>query len=100
MPEYIEREKLLNKLTEDAKSYLEDNSIQCSIAAGVVCSIKEEVAKMPCVYMHEQNDKRTAIKPVEKFPFHHCPSCNTVVSEHNKFCSECGQKLDWRDLND
>lgn len=37
------------------------------------------------------------VKPIEKFPFHHCPSCNTVVSEHNKFCSECGQKLDWSD---
>jgi len=36
-------------------------------------------------------------KPIEKFLFHHCPSCNTVVSEHNKFCSECGQKLDWSD---
>ena len=42
----------------------------------------------------------TARKPIEKFPFDLCPSCNTVVSEHNKFCSECGQKLDWRDLND
>ena len=38
-----------------------------------------------------------AKKPVEKFPFDLCPSCNTVVSEHNKFCSECGQKLDWSD---
>ncbi len=41
--------------------------------------------------------KYTAKKPVEKFPFHHCPSCNTVIAEHNKFCRECGQKLDWSD---
>lgn len=41
--------------------------------------------------------KYTAKKPTEKFPFDLCPSCNEVVSEHNKFCSECGQKLDWSD---
>lgn len=45
--------------------------------------------------VNESSDGRlTPNKPIEKFPFHHCPSCDTVVSEHNKFCSKCGQKLD------
>ena len=45
----------------------------------------------------EALEKQTPKKPIEIFPFHHCPSCNTVVSEHNKFCSECGQALDRSD---
>lgn len=29
----------------------------------------------------------------------HCPSCNKNVSRHIKFCSECGQALDWGNDN-
>ena len=60
-------------------------------------NIKDPTHKEVLKIVVEALEKRTAKKPIEKFPFHHCPSCNTVVSEHNKFCSECGQKLDWSD---
>ena len=26
-----------------------------------------------------------------------CPTCNTFVLIHNKYCIECGQALDWSD---
>lgn len=36
-------------------------------------------------------------KPVEKFPFECCPKCGRVVSQLNRYCSQCGQALDWSD---
>lgn len=50
-----------------------------------------------CCRLHIDKEKSIAKKPVEKFPFYNCPSCNSGVSEHKKYCSECGQKLDWSD---
>lgn len=38
-----------------------------------------------------------SMKPIEKFPFDVCPVCDTVVLEHMKHCTQCGQKLDWSD---
>lgn len=48
MKEYIEREKLIAKLNNIAIDLLKDNSIQCSLAAGTVVDIKDNlVAKQP-----------------------------------------------------
>lgn len=47
MQKFIDVQKLADYLTEEAKNYLEDNSVQCTIAAGVVCSIKEDILRMP-----------------------------------------------------
>ena len=32
----------------------------------------------------------------EKYNSDRCPRCNYVVYRSNHYCSECGQKLDWR----
>lgn len=29
-----------------------------------------------------------------------CPNCRNRVRKNNKYCNECGQKLDWSDDND
>lgn len=47
MQKFIDVQKLADYLTEEAKNYLEDNSVQCTIAAGVVCSVKEDILRMP-----------------------------------------------------
>lgn len=47
MQKFINVQKLADYLTEEAKNYLEDNSVQCTIAAGVVCSVKEDILRMP-----------------------------------------------------
>ena len=44
-------------------------------------------------------DFKNCKKPVEKFPFDCCPKCDSVVSQLNKYCSQCGQALDWSDHN-
>lgn len=47
MEKYINVKNLADYLNEECKNYLEDDSIQCTIAAGVVCSIKEDILKFP-----------------------------------------------------
>lgn len=50
MAEYIEREKLIAELNNIALDLLKDNSIQCSLAAGTVVDIKDNVvAKQPTI---------------------------------------------------
>lgn len=29
---------------------------------------------------------------------HLCPVCRTIIFRKPKYCAECGQKLDWRNL--
>ena len=43
MAEYIEREALITELNNIAIDYIKDNSIQCSIASGVVINIRDTV---------------------------------------------------------
>ncbi len=43
MNEYIEREALICKLNDIAADYIKDNSIQCTIAAGTVIDIRDNV---------------------------------------------------------
>ena len=31
---------------------------------------------------------------------HCCPVCKSSIIEYQKFCDECGQKLDWGSVND
>lgn len=53
MEKYINVKNLANHLNEECKMYLEDDSIQCTIAAGVVCSIKEDILRLPTVDVAE-----------------------------------------------
>lgn len=69
MAEYIEREALIKELNNIALDLLKDKSIQCSLAAGTVVDIKDNVvAKQPtadvvevvrcckCKYGNKHND--------------------------------------------
>lgn len=40
-------------------------------------------------------NKHQPKKPVEHFPFSNCPECKTGVHPGMKYCSICGQALDW-----
>lgn len=33
----------------------------------------------------------------EKYGSHRCPRCDRVLYRSEHYCSQCGQKLDWRD---
>jgi len=36
------------------------------------------------------------VKLSEKFNSNRCPCCDKVVFRSEHYCSQCGQKLDWR----
>lgn len=31
-----------------------------------------------------------------KYNNHRCPCCDNVISKYENYCSQCGQKLNWR----
>lgn len=36
----------------------------------------------------------------KRYESNRCPCCNAVVNPSEHYCSQCGQKLDWRVYND
>ena len=51
---------------------------------------------------YEINRSITDVKVVksEKYNSYRCPCCNAVVYISQHYCSQCGQKLDWRNANE
>lgn len=50
--------------------------------------------------LEERNTpKKVEIGTLKYFKFPICPNCKVELNEHyknaNKFCKECGQRLDW-----
>lgn len=43
---------------------------------------------------NKQIGKKVAIS--EKYNSYRCPCCDNNVGRSNHYCSQCGQKLDWR----
>ena len=41
--------------------------------------------------------KQIPKRPIKKFTFNVCPVCDRALSLHMKYCSDCGQALDWSD---
>ena len=31
---------------------------------------------------------------------HHCPNCGRLISRSNRFCINCGQRIEWEDKGD
>lgn len=46
-------------------------------------------------------DKQEAIKPIEKQSYiltlWYCPICNSGLYSNQKYCDECGKKIDWEE---
>ncbi len=95
--EYIEREKLITELNNIALDLLKDNSIQCSLAAGTVVDIKDNiVAKQPTADVVEvvrcskckYCDLRYPAKPIgeEAIEGYYC-GVNRRYLEPTDFCS-------------
>lgn len=105
MAEYIEREKLITELNSIALDLLKDNSIQCSLAAGTVVDIKDNiVAKQPTAdvaeVVHGKWEKFDQECEVEYI----CSNCNFSIVEADpkqdcvfNYCPICGAKMDGKD---
>lgn len=54
-----------------------------------------------CKKIRKELEFRTGKEPVNTFRHNtigYCPVCGKNVTNQYKFCSECGQKLKWRDV--
>lgn len=58
----------------------------------IYCADKETFEKVKAAV-----EKQESQKPIEKFPLEVCPQCGRSVLQHMKYCSKCGQKIDWSD---
>ena len=117
MAEYIEREALLKSLTHECKD--------CENNFGYDCEECDYAHAMLYVKAEKAADVQpTARKPIkiseEEFwvqgylvneKYYCCPNCDKVLGNlrvHNvhelineyKFCSECGQGLDWNNVKE
>lgn len=56
-----------------------------------------------CEKIIEELKKREPIKPINMANASYlCPKCDDIkaIDPKDKFCNECGQKIDWGDIND
>lgn len=84
MAEYIEREKLITELNNIAIDLLKDNSIQCSLAAGTVVDIKDNVvAKQPAVDVAEILRNKLPLGKIQTALEH----CKRPAGKHE--CDKC-----------
>lgn len=68
-----------------------------------VCDVKSETTCKVCIerVRLESLEKQIAKKPLDKkhltdfLSVGFCPCCGEGTNEEMKFCSECGQKLNW-----
>ena len=83
---YIERKKLITELNNIAIDLLKDNSIQCSLAAGTVVDIKDNVvAKQPTADVVEVVRCKDCSVPHNKWTG--CPKLNGLIPNPNHYCS-------------
>lgn len=64
---------------------------------------KINVFKLDFEYTKDLVIRDKALKPINtEDEYYVCPVCNSHISDYydykDKFCSECGQRLDWKGL--
>ena len=57
----------------------------------------DEAEKMAIEAMKKQIPMKPGLSPNGMFFLFECRECGTSVSNVNKYCHKCGQKLDWED---
>ncbi len=62
---------------------------------------KEKAFEILEQLVDKDTPKKFVIGTSKGFKFPICPNCKTELNEYykdaNKFCKECGQRLDWRE---
>lgn len=57
--------------------------------------LQKDKANLLYDLMFDVIDKNDELEPMFVCNLFECPICQTNVSMDNKYCHECGQKLDW-----
>lgn len=94
MPRYGDLEKIEKELTEIILDYLRDGSVQCNIAAGVACDIRDNVINnAPTADVVEVVHGRWIASHDE---FCACSICKYPVYvwwNQTNYCPNCGAKM-------
>jgi len=49
------------------------------------------------IHNYSYSAKKRIHKPIQRYL---CPNCSNIVYKDDKFCSQCGDRLDWSDITD
>lgn len=80
------------------KAYDGKDMERCNDACRVaVKALKKQIPKKPLIIKHDKDIKLGSATWKAGVPIYKCPRCNGFISRSNKFCTDCGQALDWRD---
>ena len=60
----------------------------------ITCDLTTEVLDVAIQALEKQIQK----KPIDRCIYKECPTCGNVEIEFCKHCPDCGQKLDWSDV--
>ena len=70
-------------------------------------SVKGKALVMESVDILQELVNKATPKKVNKYrrhtklePTYFCPICENIVEKEHKYCTECGQALDWSDEDD
>lgn len=60
-------------------------------------AIGYRIKKKPLIIKHDKDIKLGYATWKAGVPIYKCSRCNGFISRSNKFCTDCGQALDWSD---
>lgn len=58
----------------------------------VQIAIDKQLSKKPTIIIKETSSRQ--------YKFYYCSRCEINLESKEKYCSNCGQKLDWSDLSE
>lgn len=65
---------------------------------GVIKTVLElQIPKKPLIIKNDKDIKLGYAIWKAGVPIYKCSQCNDFISRSNKFCTDCGQALDWSD---
>lgn len=89
----IERAKKVDELIlGEITQIAEENGVDTRIVLNeknIVIALMRQVPQKAKISLHGTTDWNTRCR---------CPSCNKDLFDGQKYCSECGQRIDWGEL--
>lgn len=88
------------ELIEYLKYCLEINSDCCLLDEDkrmIISALEYQTPKKPLIIKNDKDIKCGSAIWKAGVPIYKCSRCNGFISRSNKFCTDCGQALDWSD---
>lgn len=83
---------------EKWKAYDGKDMERCNEACrAAVKALEYRIPKKPLIIKNDKDIKVGSAIWKAGVPIYKCSQCNGFISRSNKFCTDCGQALDWSD---